>query len=287
MKNPNGGTLITAGSETDPVTGVNGTAFASLDYTTPATTAERRLFPTRWLGGTTDERTIGGPVYFYWNRIEVPARVAGWSTNVLIGMGGKALREHAIGLGVTDGETSRTGQDIEQLKLHIQSIVRLQSGPPMLMVRTSSGFNDVNPVTGAYLSVGGASLPTGTLGGYFDNLKAIRTRLLLAWTGLGYDPRNLFMHIARSHAGDIYDKATRGFHVAAMDFSATYDNCSAYDTVDAANQARIVARSWGSGDEHMTKLGYEQQSLIEVNSCLSEASRLNLRGRVRSRGVPA
>jgi hypothetical protein len=116
-------------------------------------------------------------------------------------------------------------QSDDALREYLRNLVKLQSGPKMLLVQVKHGGND-----GGFLipSVGPNPTRSDTPAGFADNMTALISRLRGSWIAMGYDPKNLMFEYGAYHPkeGPAFDDTGRTAVERLADWESAIINLS-------------------------------------------------------------
>ena len=135
------------------------------------------------------EGTMRGPFFGLWQRVEGD-RASGVSYSTMLWQGGRAL-VHAA--------TALQAQPEDAMREYIRNLVKLQTGPKMLLVQVNHGQND-GGIT--IPSVGPNPARSDTPAGFADDMDAVILRLRSTWVAMGYDPKNLMFQYGPYHPAE-------------------------------------------------------------------------------------
>lgn len=259
--------IVTA-PRVNPVTGTEG--LADMTMNVPAQSYKNATEARLQFGMSAPaSATMTGPFFGLWQRVDAPSQTSGVGYGTLVAQGGRAMVQAAMAL---------QAQSDAALQQYLKSLVSLQNGAPTLLVNVNHGGND----GGWHIpSVGPAHVAdSSTPAGFADDMDAIIQRLRGAWTGAGYDTKNLFFEYGPYHptAGDVGDGRTKlqrlaDWENAIVQLSQQHPdyNLAVVRGTRITTPLTMKTNGWydALGDAHLTPGGYIGVSDLAVTQAVA------------------
>lgn len=197
---------------------------------------------------------VEGPLAGYFMRAEAPGRDRGVSCSSWYAFGSRSARDMAAALLAAGGESRR---------FVISEAVRLQGGPPRLLVRIHSALNDRNeealPLDSNGVEVG---LAPNSPEAYARNVRTIIELVEGDWLALGYGIEGLSFVITPSHPTRPEDDAqVLAYREAARGLARELPRCAMVDLGALTGYSEMLRNRWyhaaGGDPNHMERRGYE------------------------------
>lgn len=203
-----------------------------------------------------------GPFSFLYQDVDFPNIVAGLRHSTFVGKGAQPTKYVASQiLAATD----------LSLKNYLQSIVRLQDGEKIILIRICEGLNDRNDNTN---SVGPNPALGNTKEGFADNTIAIIDRLVAMWVAIGNNAKNIGFLVTPSHTVEANDSSLLFCRQGAEIVKQLRSNVVTVNLAELVPES-VMLSGGGTGStfyqnnftdrNHLQLAGYEYIANIEAN----------------------